>query len=151
MKTPVVMAAIAVAAIGFATWLFVERNGDPLGRWHDETGAAVPPDVVRAFSGGRHCGWDSATLLRVDVRLLGGNRKAGGRVAFFVRDPENVVSAGQVGEYEVLEDLPDGAVSSGLSAGDTELWFDAGGRTALLVTPDDVEAWPRTKGAVACG
>lgn len=150
----VITVAVAVAVVGLsAAWLFMGGNGEALGEWQNETGGVVNHETVRAFNGGGHCGWESATVLRVDAGLLDRNPETGdgGGVVFFVRDPQHVVDAGLLGEYAFRDDLPDGAVPSGLSAGDTELWFGADGRTALLMNSDGVEVWPRARGAVACG
>ena len=144
--------ALAVLGLAVAWWL-VGRDVAPLSSWQDDTGATVSSETVKAFNGGRHCGWESATILWVDAGLVAEvGLETSAPTAFFVRDPQGVVSAELLGEYAVQSELPDGAVRSGLSTtGGTELWFGRDGRSALLVNAGGVEVWPRAKGAVMCG
>jgi hypothetical protein len=102
----------------------------PVTIWTDAAGNPVSTDTIRSGPGPGHCGWDSATWLKV-----GGN--------LYFRDPNGVMSDWTTTTFASKAHLPDGAVDSGYRTGDWSLWLDPVG-DAYLVSSATIERWPRS-------
>lgn len=93
-------------------------------------------EILTDVAGAEHCGWERARLLSIEID--------GQLDHVYVRDPVGVFPRdGQHSSYAQGIELPDEAFFSGYRAGELELWFVPDDHAAYVVTPDDVERWPR--------
>ncbi|MBI5948695.1 MAG: hypothetical protein HY875_11210 [Chloroflexi bacterium] len=85
-----------------------------------------------------HCGWDSATFLKVRYWST------------YVRDPKGVVP-GKSGPYLAKAELPADAAYAGIHRGKTEIWESAAvdPDAIFVVFPNHTERWPLT--TAQCG
>lgn len=105
---------------------------------HEVTG-----DVVSDIAGHRHCGWESARLLHVEIDGI--------PVRQYLRDPLGVFRPDRLDSFAGDVELPDNAAFSGYRTEDgRELWFTDDDRAAYVVTPDGVERWPRARELIGC-
>lgn len=109
----------------------------PVTIWTDASGNRVSTEIIRSNPGPGHCGWDSATWLKV----------AG---ALYFRDPQGVMAEWTTTTFAIDAQLPRGAIDSGYRTGASALWLDPDG-AAYVVSSDRVERWPRSNDPlIAC-
>jgi hypothetical protein len=110
----------------------------PLGRtWFDAAGAIVPPSTLFESIAPAHCGWESATMLRVYDRL-------------FIRDPEGVLADHELETYDPDIALPADARSTEYHEGDRRIWRGSDPNAIYVVYPDHVERWPAEEPGFGC-
>lgn len=102
----------------------------PVTIWTDDLGTRISTETIRSMPGPAHCGWDSATWLRVEDTL-------------YFRDPEGVMAEWTATSFAMNAELPPSAIDSGYRSGGGSLWLDPG-RDAYMVLADRVERWPRS-------
>jgi len=102
----------------------------PVMIWTDQSGNRVSTETIRSMPGPGHCGWDSATWLRVEDTL-------------YFRDPQGVMAEWTTTPFALNAQLPRSAIDSGYRSGGASLWIDPG-RDAYVVSADRVERWPRS-------
>lgn len=111
--------------------------------WTDRDGNRVPIHELTISRGlPAHCGWESASVIGFDMRSE--------QWTDYVRDPEGVLTDWTRGSYAADVELPADAEDSGYRIDDWQLWYAADRSAVYIVTPDDVERWPRAKGPVGC-
>jgi len=106
--------------------------------WMDADGDRVPTSVITSSRGPEHCGWESATFLRVDGRG-------------YISDPEGVLDGkGFVAPFDADAELPSDAIDTGYQQQGLRLWLSNDRLIAFVVTADRVEAWPSSTEEFGC-
>jgi hypothetical protein len=127
---------LAVALLSAVTMAACSPVGSPEPRstWtHPSAGTLV------AYAGEEHCGWQSATVLRLDD-----NRQ-------YVRDPEGVVSKQWLASvYDPRATLPADATKTGYTYDRQQLWLSIDESAAFIVDGTTTEQWPRTLRGWGC-
>ena len=128
--------------------------GDPflLGPWCQASGLGrvmLGPDdlprgqsgAISVITGAGHCGWEDLRFLTVGWPI--GAPIDPWTAGHYVRDPAGELTEGG---FRADTDLPDDAVSTGITNGRATIWTsDSTGRRAIFVEVDGrVERWPRT-------
>ena len=113
-------------------------------------GQPVAIESVSAYAGSDgHCGWQSATLLSVDL----GDGATPHQQAQFVRDPYGVISPQNAARMQRRAALPADATDTGYRTRGVELWLARDQQVAYLVNGAwraDVESWPRNPIPTGC-
>ena len=115
-----------------------------IGVWEDASGNRVPVTDVHSFSGPEHCDWQDITFL-----VVGPEEKADQ----YLRDTTGALAELLRTAYAADATLPADATDTGLRRNGRQLWLDADGRAAYLVSvddPADVERWPAAKEPIGC-
>lgn len=110
--------------------------------WTDASGTVQPWEEIFSGPGAEHCGWESATFLRLGENARGNQ---------YLRDPAGVVrgSKGKLATtYAADVRLPAAAQDSGYRLGGGALWFAP--NAAYFVTANATERWPRTLDNISC-
>ena len=95
--------------------------------------------MILSGQGPEHCDWDSATFLAL-------------RGDTFVKDPEGVLPSEYLnGTFVADTSLPAFADDTGYHLDAEQLWVDADGSAAFIVTPQGVERWPAADEDLGCG
>ncbi len=119
---------------------FDPSTGDafPQQVWKDADGARIPTSVITSSQGPEHCGWESATFLRVDGRN-------------YVSDPRHVLDdRNLVAPFDDDAALPADAVDTGYQRQGQRVWLSSDRRIAFVVTAEAVEAWPSATEQIGC-
>ncbi len=127
--------ASAVLPVVLATACF---STDP--PWSDAEGEIVSASQVIEHKGFARCGTQSVTFLEFFGRQ-------------FAKDPEGVLGTllsldgSRELSYEALDSVPPGAVATGITRGDREIYVDEEETEDYLyvVYPTRVERWPRAE------
>ncbi len=107
--------------------------------WQDADGERVPTSVITSSRGPEHCGWESATFLRLDGEG-------------YISDPQGVLDGrGFVAPFDADAELPSDAIDVGYQQQGRRLWLSNDRLIAFVVTADVVEAWPSSTEEFACG
>ncbi len=117
--------------------------------WTDAEGRPAPAAEVYSMPGPEHCDWQDSTWLHVGA---GEEQWTGDDGVTYLGNPDELADY-VVGEYDVSAVLPADAKDTGFRRDGRQLFLDARGDTAYLVSlddPSDVHAWPRLKPGVAC-
>lgn len=106
--------------------------------WHDADRNRVPTSVIMSSRGPEHCGWESATFLRVDGHG-------------YISDPQGVLGGrGFVAPFDADAELPSDAIDTGYQQQGRRLWLSNDRLIAFVVTADRVEAWPSSTEEFGC-
>lgn len=106
--------------------------------WVNEQGKRVPVTVISSGQGPEHCDWDSATFLDL-------------RGDTFVKDPKGVLPSEYLnGTFVPDTSLPADASDTGYHLDAQQLWVDADGSAAFIVTEQGVERWPAADEDLGC-
>ncbi|PKW11585.1 hypothetical protein SAMN05428944_1193 [Streptomyces sp. 1222.5] len=107
--------------------------------WTDRAGRRVPVSRLSSSAGPEHCGWQSASFLRLDDRT-------------YARDPDGVLHRDGLlpKPYRAKVRMPAGAHDTGYHLRGRRLWLTDDRATAYVRTAAGVEAWPLLKEGVGC-
>ena len=118
--------------------------------WESADGTAVLASAIYTGAGERHCDWQSATFLGLgrasEVEGIGP-----AHYAEYVRDPNELFAREVMGAYVAKVDLPPGAVNTGYSNGQANLWIDPSDESAVYMeVGGQFERWPRFNVEMGC-
>lgn len=108
--------------------------------WQDAAGDRVPTSTITSSQGPEHCGWESATFLRVDEKG-------------YISDPKGVLDGkGFVTPFDADTELPSDAIDTGYQQQGRRLWLSNDRLIAFVVTAAGVgvEAWPSSTEEFFC-
>ena len=106
--------------------------------WLDADGDVVPAARIFSRPGPEHCGWETATFLRLDGEL-------------YLRDPNGVLADQTVGRFRTEAALPTDAVNTGWHTADWRLFTVPDQRFVYVMTTDGtIERWSRAKQEIGC-
>lgn len=107
--------------------------------WRDSEGRIAPTTRIASYEGPEHCDWQSMTFLYLDEASNA-----------YVREPQADLGEFFRASYDDHAELPAGAVDTGYEHDGEHLWLAPDKGIAYVGTPDDVEAWPRTRRSLGC-
>jgi hypothetical protein len=108
------------------------------GIWFGADGRPSRTDLITSFPGPGHCGWESTVFLTYDRQQ-------------FLRDPKHVLREYTVTGFDVISQLPDDAVDTGLHTKEWRLFTIPSGRAVFMQTGDGhIELWPRAREPIGC-
>jgi hypothetical protein len=128
---PTIVAPYTMEALGLCDPSEVFAVGPAHRVWTKVEGQTLDDNV-----GPEHCMWQHARILSVPD---------GNGFRHYLRDPLGVMWQEQTlfDTYAAGIALPTDAVDSGYRSGALELWFTPADTAVYVVSPDDVERWPR--------
>lgn len=102
------------------------------------TWTSAAGETVQAFSGSRHCDWNSITFIDLPK----------GR---FAADPDRLVPPQwREADYAEGVELPSDAVASGFTSGEQAIWYAADGTHVFIGSANSVDVWPKIVRGFGC-
>jgi hypothetical protein len=142
---------IAVLAL-IGGWLFWDAwTSNPVGRWFDAAGNAVPAERLEVWTGSEHCDTSSTKFMAL-TWPLGRPATSASRIESYVWEPPDDFMRPDAVTPGTVEAMPPDARNTGLHRGDLTLWVSESHlRKAVFVTDGgEIQRWAFAPGAGYC-